>query len=255
MKDMDEADLPYLKDAALYISREDWAHPDDVIQLLRALIDRASAVSPPTPATVTGLSECRLALARLVLETTDHTDEVRALINAIDVPSLVHEEPRRLNILKADLALATGDVAGARTQYETLTGEPSGPDVRSSIRRTAKISQARAFLDRKDFDAAEDSLREVAGQAPIEKMSPDWALTRLRAYQDENLRVAAYLWAKRLLPVITEGSRSELLFRLTDLAFAQGDNDLAHKTLSELLQKHPYSEEAAQAKEKWPGQR
>jgi PKD repeat protein len=254
MKDMSEADLPYLKDTALYLSREDWAHPDDVTQLLRGQIDRASAVSPPTPAAVAVLSECRLALARLVLETTDHTDEARTLMEGIDVHSLGREEPRRLNMLKADLALATGDVAGARTQYETLTGEPSGPDVRSSIRRTAKISQARAFLDRKDFDAAEGSLKEVAWQAPIEKMSPDWALTRLRAYQDENRPVVAYVWAKRLLPVITEGSRSELLFRLTDLAFAQGDNDLAHKTLSELLKKHPYSEEAAQAKEKWPGQ-
>ena len=65
--------------------------------------------------------------------------------------------------------------------------------------------------------------------------------------------VAAYLWAKRLLPVITGNDRSELLFRLTDLAFAQGDNDLARKTLSELLEKHPYSQEAAQAKEKWAG--
>ena len=254
MKEVNDGDLPYLKDMALYLAQEDWAHPADVIQLLRALIDRTSAVSSPTPATVAVLSESRLALARLVLETTDHTDEVRALIDAINVPSLAREEPRRLKILRADLALATGDVAGARTQYQSLTGEPSGPDVRSSIRRTAKISQARAFLDRKDFDAAEDSLKQVVWQAPIEKMSPDWALTRLRAYQDENLPVEAYLWAKRLLPVITEGSRSELLYRLVDLAFAQGDNDLARKTLSELLTKHPYSEEAAQAKEKWPGQ-
>ncbi len=142
----------------------------------------------------------------------------------------------------------------AKKQYESLTGAPSGPDARSSIRQTARISQARAFLDRKDFDAAEDSLNEVAWQAPIEKMSPDWALTRLRLYQEQNLPVPAYLWAKRLMPVIIEGGRSELLFRLTDLAFAQKDDDLAHKTLSELLKKHPYSEEAAQAKEKWPGQ-
>ena len=109
-------------------------------------------------------------------------------------------------------------------------------------------------MDRKDFDAAEDALDEVAWQAPIEKLSSDWALTRLRLYQAENLPVLAYLLAKRQLPFITESGRSELLFRLTDLAFAQGDNDLAKKCLSELLQKHPYSEEAAQAKEKWPGQ-
>ena len=59
--------------------------------------------------------------------------------------------------------------------------------------------------------------------SPPPKLSPDWALTRLRLYEAENLPQAAFLWAKRLLPVLTEGGRSELLFRLTSLAFAQGD--------------------------------
>jgi hypothetical protein len=178
---------------------------------------------------------------------------VKSLVNAIDIHSLTGDETRALGILQADLMLASGDIPGARKSYVAITGDPSGPDVRSSIRRTAEISQARAFLDRQDFDAAEDALNEVAWRAPIEKLSPDWALTRLRLYQEENLPIPAYLWAKRLLPVLTESGRSELLFRLTDLAFAQNDNDLAQKTLSELLQKHPYSEETAQAKEKWPG--
>jgi TolA-binding protein len=43
-----------------------------------------------------------------------------------------------------------------------------------------------------------------------------------------------------------------LLYRLTDLALAQNDKDLAHTTLTELMKKHPYSEEAAQAKARWP---
>ena len=252
MKEIDEADLPYVKDAALFLAREDWAHFAEESRLLRALIDRC-AVDNPSPRVVTIGSECRLRLAQLVLKTSDRTDEARALIDAISVPALSGDEPRALNILRADLALAAGDVAGARKQYETLTGEPSGPDARSSIRRMAKIGQARVFLDRKDFEAAEDSLNDVAWQFPIEKMAPDWALTRLRLYQEENLPVAACLWAKRLLPVVTENGRSELLFRLTGLAFAQGDSDLARKTLAELLKKHPYSQEAAQAKEKWPG--
>ena len=252
MKDIADADLPDVKDAALFLAREDWAHPAEEISLLRALIDRCG--SPPSPRLAATAGECRLALARLVLKTSDHLDEVRSLVDAVDVKTLSGEEPRRLAILRADLTLATGDIAGAGKQYQALTGDPSGPDARSSIRRTAKIGQARVFLDRKDFEAAENSLHEVAWQSPLEEMSPDWALTRLRLYQDENFPVLAYLWAKRLLPVINQSGRSELLFRTTDLAFAQSDSDLAHKTLSELLKNHPYSEEAAAAKEKWPGQ-
>jgi predicted negative regulator of RcsB-dependent stress response len=183
---------------------------------------------------------------------SDQTDEAHKLIDAINVASLANEEPRSLDILRGDLALAAGDVDGARKQYQKFTGDPQGADARSSIRRTAKIGQARAFIERKDFDAAEEALREVSWYAPIEKLAPDWALTRLHLYEAENLPQAAYLWAKRLLPVITSGGRSELLYHLTDLALAQNDNDLAHKALSELLKKHPYSEEAAKAKEKWP---
>ena len=252
MAEFNEADLPYVKDAALFLAREDWSHFAEAGRLLRALIDRPAPANP-SPQLIAIGSECRLGSAQLILKTSDRTDEVRSLIGAINVPALSGDEPHALRILRADLALATGNVASATKQYENLTAEPSGPDARSSIRRTAKIGQARSFLDRKDLEAAENSLNEVAWQSPIEKMSPDWALTRLRLYQEQNLPVAAYLWARRLLPVVTESGRSELLFRLTDLAFAQGDNDLAYKTLSELLKKHPYSQEAAQAKEKWPG--
>jgi len=253
MKEFSEPDLPYLKDGALFLARSDWTHFTEEIELLRALIGRYPQANP-SPQMVAMAGECRLALARLLLRTSDHTDEVRSLLDAINLPALTGDEQRSMNILRADLALASGDVAGAKKQYETLTGHPSGPDERSSIRRTAKIGQARAFLDRKDFEAADNSLNEVAWEFPIEKMASDWALTRLRLYQEENLPVVAYLWAKRLLPVITENGRSELLFRLTDLALGQGDNSLAHKTLAELLEKHPYSEEAAEAKEKWPSQ-
>ena len=76
-------------------------------------------------------------------------DDAKALVAAIKPGDLTGEEPRALKILQADLALAAGDVPGARTHYLANTNDPSGPDVRSSIRRTAKIGQARAFLDRK----------------------------------------------------------------------------------------------------------
>ena len=252
MKDIPDADLPYVKDGAVFLARKDLPHSADASRLLHAFIDHC-AQEKPTPVLIALASEVRLALAELILKPSDQTDEVRSLIAAIDVPSLNGEEHRALDILRGDQALAMGDIAGARKQYESLSGNPSGPDARSSIRRTARVGQARVFMDRKDSEAAEDALTEVVWQAPIEKLSSDWALTRLRLYQDENLPVVAYLWGRRLLPVLTDSSRSELLFRLTDLATAQGDQDLAHKSLAELLKRYPYSPEAAQAKEKWPG--
>ncbi len=252
MSAVSDDDLPYVAQGAAYLAREDWNHATEEIALLHALIDRCGQGTPP-PAVVTVANQARLALARLIYKTSDQLDEVKTLVEKINLSSLTGDEPHMLDLLKADMILAAGDVPGARKEYVRLTGNPSGPDVRSSIRRTAKIGQARSYIESKDFDAAEGALNEVAWNAPIEKLSPDWALTRLRLYQEEGLPVQALIWAKRLMPVITDAGRSELLLRLTDLAFAQGDNDLAQKTLSELLQKHPYSEEAARAKEKWPG--
>ena len=250
IKDTKDADLPFLKEAVLHFVHDDRDHYELQEQLLRALIDRTSASTTP-PLVAVG-SQSRLILAQLLVKFTDQTADIGKLIDAINVPSLTGPQPRSLDILRGDLLLATGDVDGARKKFRALTGDPQGADARSSIRRTARIGQARAFIDRKDYEAAEEALRDVSWQAPIEKLSPDWALTRLRLYEEENLPQAAFLWGKRLLPVIANSGRTELLYRLTDIALAQNDPDLAHKTLDELLKKHPYSEEAARAKEKWP---
>ena len=253
MKEINEADLPYVKDAALFLAREDWAHFAEEMPAFarpdRSLPDGQAfaAVDHRRPASA-GWRWRNWSSRPRIIPTKCARSSMRSMSRRFPATN-----PACLTILRADLALATGDVAGARKQYEALTGEPSGP--MRAARSAARPKSARPALSStgRISRRRRTALNEVAWQAPIEKMSPDWALTRLRLYQEQNLPVAAYLWAKRLLPVITESGRSELLFRLTDLAFAQGDNDLAHKTLSELLKKHPYSEEAAQAKEKWPG--
>jgi TolA-binding protein len=248
-----ESDLSYIKKGAVLLAHEDWAHAAEEIQFLRTLINRP--VQPgPTPPVASIASESRLALAQLLLSQSTNTDEVRSLIDAIDVSSLSRDETRELSILRADLAIANGNVSEARKEYEALTVAPSGLDARSSIRLTAEIGQARAFINQKDFDGAEDSLNDVASHEPIEKMSPEWALTRLRLYQAENRSSEAYIWARRLMPVLESEGRSELLFRLTEIAFSQKDEVVANKTLSELLNNHPYSQEAAQAKQIWPRQ-
>jgi hypothetical protein len=247
MKDVPDADLAYINEAAALLA-PDLTNARASDALLRALVDRCAS-----PATIAVGSPARVELAHLTLLTTDHTDEVKSLLAAVNVTSLTPAEHRAYAMTQADLAVATGDVAGARKQYEALTGNRGGPDARSSVRPTGRIGQARTFLDRKDDESAEDALDEVAEQTPVEKLSPEWALARLRLYQDEKLPDVAYLHALRLLRVITGSERSELLYLITDMAEQRGDKALAGKTLTELLQKHAYSEEAAKAKAKWPG--
>jgi tetratricopeptide (TPR) repeat protein len=252
MKDIPAADLGWIKTAGVYLAQEEPLHSVEAAQLLQALVDRC-AQEKPTDAIGLVANRSRLALAEVLLKTTDQAAPVKALLDGITHAGMGVGESRQLAILKADLALATGDVAGARQQYETAMENMNGPDTRSSIRFTARIGMARTYIEQKDYLSAEDALAEVADEAPLERMAPDWSLLRLRLYQEEGQTGPAYIWATRLLPVITDNGRSELLFRLTDLAFAQGRDDVAKKSLAELMQKYPYSEQAAQAKEKWPG--
>jgi len=248
MKNIPDADLPYIKTAAAVVAA-DLSSAKASDPLLRALVDRCGT----TPALTAIASWARLNLAQVLLLTSDRTDEVKALLAGIALPSLTGEDRRRCAILQADWALATGDIATARKSYTQITGNPTGPDARSGVRQTGRIGAARAFLDRGDTEAADAALQQVAWEAPIEKMSSEWALTQLKLYEAEKLPDVAYLDAKRLLPVIDDGARSELLFQMTELAAERGDRELAGKTLTELLQQHAYSEEAAQAKAKWPG--
>jgi len=248
MKNVADADLPYVK-LGISVLAPELTHATVTAPLLQAVIDRCGT----TPALVQTASWARLNLAQLTLVTTDNTDQVTSLLAGIPPNSLSGEDARRAAILQADLLLATGKVDEARKKYEDITGSPGGPDARSSVRETGEIGQARVFIDRKDDLSAEDSLNQVAWDEPIEKVTPEWALSRLRLYEDENLPDIAIIYAKRLLNVINGSERSELLYRLTELAAQKGDKDLAGKSLAELLQKHAYSEEAAKAKAKWPG--
>ena len=252
MKTVEEPDLPSIQSAALLLAGGEAYHADDVQRLLRALLERCSQ-GPTSPALKTLANRARLTLAQSILRTSDQLDEVRSLMQAIDGSVLSSDERRARDSLQGDLALASGDIEAAKKQYLALSGELSGIDVRSAVRRTSTIDTINAFTDRREFEAAEKALHEVEWQAPIEKLSSDCALARVQLLQATGRNAEALLWARRLLPVFTGASaRSELLFRITELAFNQGDKALARKTLRELLERHPYSERAARAKRQWP---
>ena len=59
--------------------------------------------------------------------------------------------------------------------------------------------------------------------------------------------------ARRLLRFAPKGSnRAEILYCLADAASRDGNPTLLADALSKLLKDHPYSEQAARAKDAWP---
>ena len=248
---LSETHLPAIHAAAQLLTGDGADNPEVVQQLLHALLERLTALSAAAQPALA--SRVRLTLAQSVLRTSDRLDDVRSLLKAIEVSTLPADERRQLDILQADLALATGEVDSARSQYLALSGSVAGIDARSGVRRTSTIDTINAFIERKDFDAAAQALHEIEDQAPIEKLTPECALARVQLRWATGHPAEALLTARRLLPAFTgPGARSELLFHITDLALQQGDSALAGKTLRELLEKHPYSERAARAKQQWP---
>ncbi|MDD5262822.1 MAG: PKD domain-containing protein [Methylacidiphilales bacterium] len=254
MKEFSDGGLGAVQKAAVFLADINGKHPAEAEKLFTALADLTSKPDA-SPAAKMIANQARLALAQIKLKTSAQTAEAAKLLESLNIAALSADEHRTADILRGDLALANGDLAGAKKQYQALTGEPTDSDARSSVRRTAKIDQANVFLDKKDAESAEQLIREIEWAAPIEKLAPDCALVRARIYQDSGQTQAALLWVRRVLPAITAATaRSELLFRLADLSFTQGDKDGARKALQELLAGHPYSEAAAKAKAKWPGE-
>lgn len=251
-QDVPPADLQYLQAAAFELNDTTTLHENIAIQLLKALVNRCSV--PNSQPQVSQLaSQCRLLLAKLTIPSSDKLDEIKSLIDPIDSRNFSQDENRDLAIIRADLALARGNVAEAHKQYVALDTTPYQGDDRSNVRQTGKIEQARAFMARGDLESAEHALDRILSWAPSAKLNPNWALTRLDLYRKQNQPLKAYLWAQRLLPVITDSdNRSQLLYELAELALAQNDPSVALKAIQELKTKHPYSEEWARARAKWP---
>jgi hypothetical protein len=200
-------------------------------------------------------NQSRLEMAQIILPKTEQLDPVKSLLESIDPAALSDFQRRALAILRADLDLAQGNIDAARHQYQALCTTPFHGDERSSVRQTGEVGQARAFMRQNELHGAEDALNDVLTWAPTAKLSSDWALARLYLYRQENQPLKAFIWGKRLLPVVTDSSRSELLYQVAEMAFAQSDESLGRRCVQELVTKHPYAEETAKARLNWPEDR
>ena len=194
----------------------------------------------------------KLRLARLLLDTLGQPDETGQLLAEIQPGNLTDEQRRLLAILRADLVLARGDREGAQAQYDAL-GRLGEPDrIRYSVQRQARLESARAFLARHEFAAAENLVRTVEWEVPVERLAPDFSLVLAQIHIARQEFTRALLRCQRLLVVTNaDNLRAEVLFHLVEVERALQRNERAGQTLQQLLTQYPYSEFAARAKERW----
>jgi len=187
----------------------------------------------------------KLKLASFLLNVTGNADEAGKLCDAIKPDGLDDEERRQLALLRGDVLLARGDVEGARAKYQAV-GELEG----RALLRPARLETARDYLRRGEFDGAEEMVRSVEWQWPLERLAPESGALLVKVYMARKEWPRALARCQRLLPVaVNDNFQAELLFDMMKIQRALGLPQAAAGTLARLLKEHPYSEAAARAKE------
>ena len=195
----------------------------------------------------------KLRLARLLLDTFGKLNETSKLLDEIQPSNLTEEQRRLLAILRADLTLAHGDRAGAETQYLAISRRGELDRARYSVQRQARLESARAFLGRHEYEAAENLVRTVEWEVPVERLAPDFSLLLAKVYLARQEFPRALLRCQRLLTVTNQDNlRAEVLFYLVEIEHAMKLDMTTAKSLQQLLTQYPFSEFAARAKERWP---
>ena len=105
---------------------------------------------------------------------------------------------------------------------------------------------------RQELEAAENLVRTVEWEVPVERLAPDFSLVLAQVHIARQEFARALLRCQRLLTVTNDDNlRAEALFHLVEVERALQLDALAGKALQRLLTQHPYSEFAARAKERW----
>jgi predicted negative regulator of RcsB-dependent stress response len=211
---------------------------------------RAGLAAAPADAQLVG--RLKLRLARLLLDTWGRLDETDEVLKTMATGALNDEQRRMLAILRADLTLARGHVEEARRQYEAIGRLGELDRARYSVQRQARLESARAFVARREWEAAETLVRAVEWEVPAERLAPEFGLLMGQIHQQRGEYERA-LWRYRRVLLVAghDDLRANVLFRLVEVQAALNDNEAAERTLGELFRHYPYSEAAARAKERW----
>ncbi|MDD2707366.1 MAG: hypothetical protein PHV34_05095 [Verrucomicrobiae bacterium] len=196
--------------------------------------------------------KARLELAGLLINDKDQPREGLRLLEQINSSLLSAPEVRWKGIYEGDARLAAGNLDAARKAYLSVTPSSSETNALGDIRRLARLESARNYLERREFDEAERLLREIDWDSPVERMSSEAGLLRLELLRQHKEYSKALALCQRLLRVAATGaSESWLLYRQIELNRDMGRTGEAAALMEKLMAKHPYSEAAARAKDKW----
>jgi tetratricopeptide (TPR) repeat protein len=198
--------------------------------------------------------KARLQWARHRLEIAGQAQAALDLLARLNEAALDEKERRWRKILRGDALLLQGKVDQARQAYAgagTLVNELNRAQ---ESRSRAQLESAKDHVRRGEYGRAEDMLRQIEWEMPLERLSIETGLASVKIYLGRKEYPRALTRCLQLLPVaIVDTDQADLLYHLVQIYLALGQETAADATLAKLLKEHPYSEATALAKDKWGG--
>jgi len=210
-----------------------------------ALLD---AITAPPPLA----ARAHLHLGGLRLAANGDAAGAAAAWQGIDPAALDDTDRRLLAIFRADARALAGDVAGARAAYRALpqVADPTSRDY--VMRRRLRLELARDRLSQGRWDEAEQSLREIEWETPLERLGDETGLLFIRLWLARGELQFARTRARMLLAGEGGTREPEVLLAAARIELAAKDAAAAQRLIERLKKDHPYSEAAAMAAELKP---
>lgn len=196
--------------------------------------------------------KARLRNAIFQVNIAGKPQEALRLLERIEPTFLETTEVRLKTLTQADALWLQGKVPEAVKIYETVGNLVNELSRTQNMRNRARLESARDFVRRFEYTKAEEVLRQLEWETPLERISMEAGTTRIQLYLGRKEYPRALTRCEQLLHVaVVDIHRSELMYYQAEIYKALGQDEEAGRVLAKLLKDYPYSEATAKAKDKW----
>lgn len=194
----------------------------------------------------------RLHLAGFLAHGKGDAGEALALLEEIDTARLTPDEDRQRRLYIGDARLARGKVDDARAQFIRIGTVVPMQDTQYVLRRRARLEAALDYLRRGEYEAVENTVRAIEWETPLARMDVETGIPMIRAHIARGELPFALQRCLRLLQAAGDSEKgADLLLYLAEIYDTMGSREGLRDTLLALREKHPYSEAAARAHDRW----
>ena len=194
----------------------------------------------------------KLRLGHLLTDAFGKPAAALELLRGLNENFLMSDYIRQSKLYFGDALAAQGKVDDAAKIYRAAGDLVPKTNLMHTVRGSARMESARDFLRRGEFDTAEEILRQIEWETPLDRLSAETGLPMILVHLGRKEYPLALYRCQRLLYTATvDTHRADVLYYLIITELALNQRDAAQETLTKLLKDHPYSEATARAKDRW----